>query len=664
MKALLVILLLYSGLLSAADYKTCNDIRATLLKAGLSPVPVNLTQTEQDDFPYNILLTFDSENSSESYAGYDTEEYRNTILLDISQKDFLSNTEQILNILLAIKSMPHKETVYALISSYGSPQLSGNDSVRGAASFCQSLASPDRASSLVVHFGTSPSPCTMAIGSGKDTAPAWLAKHAAEALAKAGIPFDIISGNLPSLYHFDILRDDIVVSSYLENNIPCVAVTIQKQYAQKASDFVSQFIDDYDIEDTDDWDRHYISVKALGRIWWIKETYFVSAYLAMAVISLLFLCGFSFTLGKNKQANWIDFKRNWHRLPLMIFVCACILQISQSIAPYIQTSMKLEPILLFAIKLSVLFIAVALLFTVEFLLGLETSFFVYGFQITLVSVFNIFLFSAFDISLLILFSMEYAIAYLARTTRRIVPLLLSGVCIISPFVPYCLTILKYADSEKMRRLVYLPFSQNIALSCALQPLVIIWLKIFSRLFIRTILPVRRMTVKTSLKMCGSVVFITAAIGAFFSCMSWFLKHHSSSENYNNVTASEQIQNMPSTHVSLSVSSSSYQDDTLRLITVKSKIPATRYIVTVQGKEGVPVYDAVYRYEYLAGGQKIQFLIPDYPPQSVFISFTAGDDDSAVVTVQALYQQGYSESSLFTLETCSLVNKGGVYEPLE
>ena len=659
---LLPLLLIFSLSASAAGYDTCTGIYNTLKQAGLSPEIQEITPGDQESFPFNITLSF-APAAEHEYAA-DT---RTAVLFVFLQKDFEARSESIIAALKTIAERRSNLYIQALIADQGCIPLGENTNINGITSYTDSVRDTDTLTAVVIRFDDTAKEFVLTPGGSGDTAPSWLVRLLFTACTGQDLPCTITSSGFLSLYKFGLLQNDPVVSPFLAAAIPCTAVSVPAALAGSLPRFIDACLEQYPVKETAEWDRHYSIIQWGSRSWWLPETLFIIAFIIIAVFSLFVICGFSFFVGKNSVLKWQEFIRHGYRLPMMILTSGLALQLGQLITRTAVQHMILSPILQFGFKILFLFIFVSFIMILQFVLHSKTSLFIYGYHQTIISIINIFLFSAVDLSLLTLFTAEYILVYLFRPVKRIVPLICSGLVLFLPFMPHLIILWKYADAAKIQNLVYLPFYQNMLLSCAVQPILIVWLRIFSRIFVSVLQTGRRLTLKSVARLAAVILSIEQAVLLFFICLSWLLMKYrfiQSDARARSAAVIESADRTAPAHLSVSVQDATFLDNATRQINIRSDIPAARYIITVQGNGAVPVYDSPYNFVQPDSRETVQFIIPDYPPRTIHIPFTAGDDADALVSVTALYQQGTEESGRFIQEIRAARKNGKAYEPVE
>lgn len=629
----------------------CDKAFTQLKTAGFIPVRSMLVPSGQGNFPYNIRLDFPSGIKPDSSK---TEDFRTNIVMVVSQQDLLDNSDIILPVLDSIKNGRYTFTITALFPAPGNEKLPGNEGLRGSRIYAAGIDEPDNTCAVVVRFSDNPV-YKIVPGSGEYTAPDWLVRDLVSACAANKCQYDIIGGSFLSLYRFNILQEDATIISFLQNSISAAGITIPvitSENKEQTKATLTSFFNLYDPSKTANWDHHYSILRLGDREIWLNETFFVVCYLAVAAVSLFILCSFSFIAGKNTVKNWKDLGRTWYLVPATILMTAIALQFGQYIVFLISKRFILTPVLQFGIKLLISFLFVSILFIFEVFYKGEYMPFVYGYQLTVMSIINIFIFSALDLSFFFLFTGEYLAIYLTRPARRLVPLMLSALCIFLPFIPYCLVLLKYADPGKLEHMIYGRYVDNIFMACAVFPFFIMWLRFFSRLAGTRL---QTVTIRTVLK----VFFTVTATGILLCALFFMLSNILIKNHLLPVSTQEQkktiITGGEDRTVQLSVADTAYLGITSRMLEIKSSKPAVRYIVSVTGENGLPVYDSVYPFTKTDTGNTVLFSLPDWPPQDLDLSWTSAPSVKSVITLTVFYERdtksdnGYS----FTRETYSL-----------
>ncbi|MCR5290757.1 MAG: hypothetical protein K6E51_12260 [Treponema sp.] len=639
---------------SYTSYTTCTEVFNVLQKAELSPQKQELLTMEQSEYPFNITVTFQSQTENNTIF------IRDTLVLVISYPDFIQYKDDIIPFLQYIKLQNYPYTIQLLIPATGHTDTFDttpddksknftNDLTKGLSNglslYVNQIYDSDTTCALILQFSNTNDHCIITPGSGRDTTPSWLIKILVDACDNQKIPVDITSGSFPSLYRFNLFADNPAVSVFLNNDIPCAALTLplpEKKVQETYIHTISNFFTSYKPELTMTWDKHYTILHLPHKHIFIEERLFVIGYLGLSVFSLLVLCGLSFLVGKNTVHNLQDFIKHWYHLPIILCITTISLQIGEWMTIAISTRISFDPILQFGLKLILTVLLLAILFMVQFFNRRETSVFLYTFHVTIISVINIFIFSTIDFSLFLLFACEYIAVYISRYSRKLWFLIFSLCLMTLPFIPYSIVIGKYAQNEKIALLVHSGLIKNVILALALQPIFITFFKIFLRLIRHQASNSQRISKKTTIPLAVSTSLMVIAIGVFFTIsevtLRKFRKQHNEQKSYT-------LQDVPAEHLSVSLSANSFIDTNSRIITIQSSVPAMRYIVTITSPTDVPIYDSITEYTSSEDGKTAQFIIPDGPPQKITISFIATDDKNASIIVVGLYEDKDSPTVL-------------------
>ena len=137
-------------------------------------------------------------------------------------------------------------------------------------------------------------------------------------------------------------------------------------------------------------------------------------------------------------------------IPFTLAITFLSLYLGQFTVGLLSKIINMNPVIQYGIKLIFSMIFISIFFVVQGILKISITAFLYGYLITIVSIFNIFLFSTRDLTLFIIFVTEYIIIYLSRRAKRISSVIFYFLLMLLPFLPYAVIIIKNArDSEIM-----------------------------------------------------------------------------------------------------------------------------------------------------------------------------------------------------------------------
>ncbi|MCI1209556.1 MAG: hypothetical protein LKF96_08955 [Treponema sp.] len=657
--SLLLYILSVNAAASTTAGKPASDIvYKKLISNGFFPQKAALAPSESNDFPYNIILSFPSASSRQA-TDIDS---KDTVIVVFSQYDAVLYFNEIRQLLEALRTGTYDVSIQVLLSADNSRQLPPSEITDGIQVFTTEIENASSVCAVTAGFSAKNTPLIIP-GSGGDTSPEWLVRRLSRAFTLHKIPFDIRNGNILSMYRLGILKDDEQLSPFLSAGIPAAGILFTQPDAASASqvsEVLGSFLASYTPKNTVEWDRHYLTERIFGHRYWLKEPLTVSLFLVVTAVSLFILSGFSFLFGRNKGQHKKQVLQALYIIPVILILSGLSLHLGARISAVLTTSIGLSPVMQIAVKILFSFLCLTFLYLVEIQMHMSFSPYVYSYLQTLMSVLNIFVFTAFDLSLFFLFTAEYIVIYLLRPAKRFIALLFSMICMFLPFLPYIIQMLQYGDTETINNMIYCPLQRNFLLASGILPFQIMWLRILFRLQIRESLKGERKTVAAK-RIAAGASFSLVVLFFVFAGISKLMNRYNLFSAYTTLSAgkAEMTGTPEPVNLSAAITDSTYLGLKTRKISVTSKLPALRYRVTVSGNGTVPVYDSVYRFHSESKDGSGYFILPDWPPEQLSISYTPATGSDSTVRITAFYEKEKNDRSPFISVETILLNTGGI-----
>ena len=616
-------------------------VEASLHKNGFSPIAQELSATGQDAFAYNISVEFapsetgkilsEQEDTDSSLSDSHTDSLKTEMIFCFTQEDFFSHEEALVEFLRYLKSLEKPFSITVLFST-----LDFSDGLfhplNGTEVFTTALEGSENAFAIPVTFDST-TETAIRTGGLRATSPLWLTERMSGSFFDTRTDF-VFETSLSSLYTLGLLKGSERLAHFAPAGIPAIEISFAHE-----SDIavLTHFVDTYTIEGTEFWDQHYfyISFGGFFKPFFINERAILLSCFIFGLISIMLVCIFSFT-GKNGEKNKRDFQRAFYLIPITLGISLLSLYLGQYAVTLLSRILPVNLLIQYGIKILFSMLVVSLMFNIQERLKLSVAIFVYGYLLSLVSIFNIFLFSSQNLLLFIAFVAEYIIIYLSRITKRLSVLIVFFVLMTLPFMPYAFKIIKYADEAGIARHVYSTLGGNLLLTLALFPFQIMWLRILFLLNVysgaKGYTP-RRMILNSLLYLFIVITFIFSAL---FLISTFIYKPDTRTRQ-----RAEQVI-VPDEQGTLSawLSTDAFSGMNTHHVHIRSYDEAVRYTVTIHGIDTPhPIYDSVYDYEVISNGDAdiINFIIPDYPPKNITIDYAADMFSSARIEITAFYR---------------------------
>ena len=645
-KTIISFLLLFSAHFSVFSLKILNKeelfgnklsstVESILTENGHSPIQQSLSHTGQDNFAYNILLSFpETKVPDNTTEFFDKSEIRRTeVIFCFLQEDFYTYEVEILDFLNFLKNLERDWTATILFSALDNAEYVDKNSIKGTEVFASQVDDSDSCCAITIGFNPIES-TTIYTGSLKNTTPRWLLQQITDAFFNTKTEFSF-NNKLSAIYRLGTIKGQERLSYFFKNDIP--AIEINFSYYAGIS-VIKNFAENYSTENSWEWDKHYIYID-FGKFFktlFISERSLIIACLSVGFFTILLFCIFSFT-GKNGEIHKYEFIKSSYMIPFTIGLSFLSLYLGQHFVSFLSSAIEINPIIQYGIKLVFSMLFISLLFMVQDLLKISVTAFIYGYLLLVVAIFNIFLFATIDLTLFAIFVTEYIIIYLSRRAKTLIVLTIFLIFMLLPFLPYGFIIISKAEEAELTKTVFKTAGGNLLLSLAIFPFQITWLRIL--IFLNFQAGFRGYTMRRIiLNIILSTIIILAIISLIISLISHFIYKP-------DVRASKRIETKIERDERFTFSAKLSHDEFSNMrtnhINIRSDEDALRYEVVLKGEKSLhPIYDSIYDYTITAeenGIDSYSFIIPDYPPRKITIDYAAPAQTKASIEVTAFYR---------------------------
>ena len=427
---------------NSRGYEKCVQLSNLLSSLHVNHRKENIVFNESNIFPYNIIVTFPS-NEQKKIEGNSTAE----LTIAVKTEDFFDKSEIISRLCSKIKETPHVQKIN-LIFTYGDAFNYSMPSLKsGTEAYTQNLADALSVNAVVINLAEKN---RIIGGTKKSSSPTYLSKAAADAFQKNSMMFDIAGGLITFLYKMDFLKTDDRANLFSEAGSSCICVNFsrEEENLDKLPLFFEEFIKEYENPSVSVFDSHSNQIAFEGLSAFFSEKLTLLLFIISAGLSLFALSELSFLNRQTKERLTEDILKLWYLIPLSVFVTTISLFLSQVFSAniYIQVAIKL----LSGFTLSTLVFLLFLKFQ-----GILISN-AYSYLVTISGIINLILFPSLDLSLFYLFAFEYILLYLSRPARHTGPLLFYFFMLFTPFIPYAVQLIKYSKPQALQILVRSP----------------------------------------------------------------------------------------------------------------------------------------------------------------------------------------------------------------
>ncbi|MBR1536036.1 MAG: hypothetical protein IJ630_03765 [Treponema sp.] len=615
-------------------------VKKNLSEKGFTALEQRLSETGQDEFAYNLILEFEGNRDSAVAAQRDS--LRTNVIFCFTQEDFFENRDIALDFLNFLKNLQKNYDVTVLFSALDVHELDSsvtalpeNDkAINGTEIFASSVDDADSSLAIAVRFDKK-TKNAIYTGSLKKTTPLYLTERMNDAFFDTRTDFSF-EDKFSAIYRLGIVKGEERLFHFFENELPAIEVNFSD--SGKALPVLKKFSENYTPLGTEEWDMHYIYLSRANifKAFFISERTIIISCLSVGILTILILCLFSFT-GKNGERQKYEFIKSSYMIPFTIGLSFLSLLLGQKLVSLLSSFINLNPVFLFGAKIVLSMIFISILFAFQEILKFSVTAFVYGYILSVVSIFNIFLFSTRDITLFVIFLIEYIVIYASRSVKKLPVLIIFFVLMALPFLPYAYIIIKSAEDIDLIRTIIAPPAGNLLLAFGIFPFQIMWLKIL--MFMNIYAGGKGYSMK---RIIFNDIVSTAGILLFCFTLIFLISHFIYRPEYRkSLKAERKILNDDKSSLEAYLTKDTFSGMTTNHIKLSSSENAVRYTVNLFGIDSEhPIYDSIYDYTILKteeGKDYYSFTLPDYPPKEITIDWACEMGTKARVGIEAFYR---------------------------
>lgn len=578
------------------------------------------------EFPYNIQIDFSAAQGQENGL---------SMILTMAQEDAWEKEKFVADLLAHFKAAFLPCNLKVVFTACDKPKIAGNEKMSGSEIFCKSVEGSQNSAGLVLEFNGG-SKNVITPGSDGEISPYYLTRLLADSFDNNLCPFQIAGGMFLALYRLRALKTTPRLSSFLQKEIPAVALTLGERrdgYAQELNS-IKDFFANVEPQKNAEWSRHYFPVVFFSERRWISEDLILLHIFSFMTLTLFILADFAF-LFRRRSHRLVVLKARALLSNYLIFLTAALLALAflfgQYVAKGFQSFVTQNPMLLFLAKLTPAFLFVSLFYPLELLRHKKIATYLYEYILSTSAILNIFIFSFIDISFFYLFAIEYILLALSRVFKRSAFLFLFLAFFTLPFLPLIYSILLYSNRELINGLIFCGAKENILLAFMLVPFNLLWLRILARMNIKSP-SLKSLFLRYALAGVCAITFLAAfSFGAIYVMGKFFFRNAEPPKPLAQIVNAQK--NERST---VTVFDTEYYGGKIRRVEINCDEPPERCEVFINGSNTNPVYFSVYESE--TRGRITQFLLPDKPPKSFSLQYTPDSSDSEIVVMTYFMQE--------------------------
>lgn len=491
----------------------------------------------------------------------------------------------------------------------------------------------------------------VSLGSNSNISPAWLVQCVGSILSQSKKDWFIEAKHIP-LYRLNWLPENPLLGLFLSHEIPSIEIKLNTDRVNEL-ELICQQILNTPIREND---QHYFLGQLKNFFYVFSEKAVVLSVIFVFTLMLLFIVGFTFAFGKNKDRYFQDLLHYWW-VPILYFLITIFsLFIGEKITHLIIISrfksieaVHYIPHLGFLIKLSFALFIIFIFENINTLIALPMNSFIYGYMASITCFINIFIFSSLDFSLIFIFLSIYFISFILYRFRFSFIHFLSIFILYSPLYPYIKIGLRM-QNENIENLVFASFSTNLFISALLLPLLLIITQFFHSVGVYTKRKKRFLPINLILIFIGCIV----SIGITFIAPLWteskplnvqIVEHiHANSHNFtlnspsfypleafivkNKTDDSVILKNIQA--LQTTINTESFLNRRILHILAHSPLEVVQYKIEITSTEGLVVYESNTEFSLSNGGLTATFISDLFPANGFEIECSAIQDPNLKV----------------------------------
>ena len=596
----------------------------SLKRQGFAPQKSPMSSALFANFPYNITLDFPCK-----------EQNAPSFFLIAAQEDFYENQKFFLDLLAWINVASFQFDTKVVFTAGDRQKIPGNEKMSGSEVFCKNMEGIQNSAALILSFNTKEKAQVLP-GAGGKISPYYYAKLLCDSMEINSCPYSISGGVFLTLYRTKLLKSDAILHSFMSREIPALALKLssKEELTQCQSNSVKDFFSGIDVQKNGVWSQHYIPVKVFSKRYWIEEKNIIYSVLVFIAAAMFILADFAFIF-RRRTKRLVVIKRRALRSNYLIIVTALVTAFSfllgEGIAKLFQSAGILNPMVLFVIKLAPAFFIISTFYPLELSRHSHLSTYRYEYILSISALLNIFIFSLFEISLFYLFAIECLILALSRVFKSRFSLFIFIAIFITPYLPLLYSILVFSDAQRINKLIFCGFRENLLLAFLLAPFNLLWLRILARL--------NSKAKNDKQKIVGYFgTSVSCFVGlALFSAVVIFSLEKLFFSNVDLPRAKARIFNSEKVEKTFAqVYDTEYYGGKIRRIEISSSQEAERFSVVVNGKKTNPVYFSIF--DTVSTDKSAEFLLPDNPPKKLEVIYTPDSSSDQDIVITAYYME--------------------------
>ena len=599
----------------------CSSVYNFLKKNGFSPATQSLVTSGENAFPYNVIVTFPSNNGNEA----------ENLIFIIPQEDVSENQNVLKETLSALYNSRTERTFNIIVLfAYGEKQkIEKPDMIFGTQVFIENLNSNHNYTAVILDLNNTKN--TIEFCSQGIIAPSWLIQNTYSSCQASGNKIDIPRFFVSHIASYSFIHNRIL-SIFYENEIPAIFLKLAPPANQNIKQIILDSTKRFASINNKNWERHFMMVRLFGHLYMLTEQIILRIVLPVIMLWILFIFILVFINSRLKRRAWSAIRKIWFTVPVIYAALVVSFILGRFVFINMGTSLS-DTARVYGI-LAVQILTALFLLSLFFILILSLNFSFEERSIDYLLVICCFInqsvFILIDISLSPIFVTICLLSFIALTIRNNALHVIIFILMILPLIPYGNAVL---FSSNIRQLsAFIESNRNISF---IIPLVIypIYLILF-----RTLISIRSHSKKMHTVIMGAVSYFIFVSVFLIILGSVRTKQVNSKQPSAPVV---QVSLEDSDLIQISYSDKKIFDDLIRTLNIELKKDCILCDVQVTAQTQTPVLYTDNDYKMISENS-IRFSIPDYPPKKMTFSYGTTTEPCKII-VSAVIEDESDES---------------------
>ena len=441
-------------------------------------------------------------------------------------------------------------------------------------------------------------------------------------MAKADVSY-YIEGVLLSLHKLNLIKGDLRLGTWLENDIPAVSVSINDSNSHKIFALLQSVLEEFPTSDFSNVDVNYGFLDIFSIRFFINETVYLWLFIITVTVILFLFSHVSFINGAHKNIHKKEIAETWYLAPIIIICTTLVLFLSQTIVFALVPFSSEYMLLAFIAKMLFTILIALLLSSLKYIFKFPITGFIYAYIGSISAACNIILFSLIEITLLPLFLIQFLIVQASQKVRNVKILIIYYIAMMFPFIPFIINSASSNEILQLESVTNAGIGINTLIAIVMLPFQIMTIRIFIRLKIWTTKlkfnPKKFITGLSILVFCLIVVTIVLIV----------------------VTKAPQIESSTklldtenAELIAITTHNTEKYGNISHTITLKTDEKVAKYEIELYSDTTLPIYSANYPFDILEKPHTAIFTLSENPPNPLIVEFLSAGKSDIICSITA------------------------------